>query len=127
MPKWWIGLVSVGHSDQRRTIFDVVKGGVEGKMINQISAFDCLFAGNYIGRHYHKKMWEVYYIFSGEGTMHMRDIASGEEMSAPMGPRFRAIVPPNVVHELVATTDMTLIIAATGEQGPHDTFFPVRD
>ena len=123
-PRWQIEIVSVGHSDSRRTILDVVRGGVGGEMINQISAFDRLLAGNYIGRHYHKNMWEVYYVFSGEGIMHLRDTLTGKTVEAPMGPRSRAIIPPQVVHELVATTDMVLIIAATGEQGPSDTFLP---
>lgn len=122
MPKWQSDTVPVGHSDHRRTILDVVQGGVDGEKISQISAFDNLRAGNFIGRHFHKKMSEVYFIFSGQGVMHLRDVEAGDQEQVPVGPRSRVVIPPGVAHELRSETDMVLIIIATDDQSPEDTF-----
>lgn len=121
MPRWKAEKISVGHVNERRVIRDVVIGGVGENPIQQISSFEPLYAGNYIGRHFHSEMHEVYYIFFGTGTMHLKDEDTGHAETIRVSSNWRIVIPPRVSHELRAETDITLFIAATGPQG-QDTF-----
>ncbi len=56
--------------------------------------------------------------------MHLRDIKTNEKKTESVGPHSRVIIPPEVVHELVAITDMVLMIAATSKKGNEEDTFP---
>lgn len=123
MPRWlYENKIPVDHEDPRRRIFDVFKEGIGGQFAVQLSHFDPVNPGNFIGKHYHGVMWELYYILTGEGEMLLRDIDTGNTARFAMQGGSRVIVPPRVSHEFRASTMVTLLIAATGHQGPHDTF-----
>lgn len=70
-------------------------------------------AGSKVGCHYHKDGCEIYHILSGEGEMHIADMASDDK---PVGHRFFAIkkgdafsIPEKTAHQLKATTSLDLL------------------
>ena len=116
------GRIAVGHTDPRRTIYDLIRGGDAGgkQTLHNLAYFSPLKPGAHIGDHYHKKMWETYLILSGTGTMHLRD-QEGHKQRIPIEScPYMVTIPPYVGHTLVAGSQMTLLIAATGEPDPSD-------
>lgn len=118
-----VEVVGVGHRDERRTIYDLITDGDAGggKSLWNLAYFSPLNAGRSIGGHYHEKMWETYLILSGEGDFLLTDIDSGEFESIQITKvPFRITVPPRHAHTLTAHSQMTLLIAATGEVSDAD-------
>ncbi|MEK7602505.1 MAG: hypothetical protein AAB472_03405 [Patescibacteria group bacterium] len=123
MPGHIAELVAIGHQDGRRTIYDLITGGDAGggEELSNLAYFSPLRAGMSIGRHYHEKMWETYLILSGQGQFSLIDIDSGESERIEITQvPFRITVPPRHAHTLLARTEMTLLIAATGEVSDAD-------
>lgn len=116
------GPVAVGHTDPRRTIYDLIKDGDAGgaQTLHNLAYFWPLNPGARIGDHYHAKMWETYLILSGTGVMHLRG-QGGRKQRIPIGSwPYRVVIPPYVGHTLVAGSQMTLLIAATGVPDASD-------
>lgn len=130
-----VGNVTSGHKNDRRVIWDVLQEGDAGggKTLYHLSAFTPVFPGAQIGGaksgygHYHQRMYETYIILAGECIMSLREVGSSdttqyairvEKGSAPI----KVVIPPLTVHRLIAVTETTLLIAATGPQSPDDTF-----
>lgn len=121
--------ISVGHSDARRTIYDLIKDGDAGgtRPLYNLALFSPLKRGSKIGNHYHLRgMWETYLILSGCGVMHLLDTEDGVRQSVHLGgpggyeTPCRIVIPPAMVHTLVAQTDMLLLIAATAPVTPDN-------
>ncbi len=118
MPGYIAELVAIGHQDGRRTIYDLITGGDAGggETLVNLALFNPLREGCSIGNHYHEKMWETYLILSGTGEFSLTDVDSGESVIHVITEfPFRITVPPRCAHTLTALTEMTLLIAATGE------------
>ncbi|MSR71033.1 hypothetical protein EXS62_03285 [Candidatus Kaiserbacteria bacterium] len=118
MREFFAGVVPIGHSDQRRTIYDLIAAGDAGggRGLYNLAYFAPMRAGCSIGNHYHPgDMWETYLIFSGEGVMHFKDMDTGEKTQIRVEREypFKITVPPRMGHTLVATTEMSLLIGAT--------------
>ncbi len=127
--------ITSGHTDSRRTIWDLVtEGNVGGeKPLFNLAWFDPVHPGAQIGGakqglgHYHEKMWETYLVLSGAFIMSLRDLCTGEithltlEVKHGEAP-WKIEIPPRVVHRLVAVTEVRLLIASTGPQIKEDTF-----
>ncbi len=127
--------ITSGHTDSRRTIWDLVSGGDAGggQPLFNLAWFTPVHSGAQIGGaklgygHYHEKMWETYLILSGTFTMSLQGIDSGDithhTLEAKLGEApWKIEIPPRVVHRLVAITEVYLLIASTGPQGKEDTF-----
>ena len=127
--------ITSGHTDSRRTIWDLITGGDAGggQTLFNLAYFAQIHPGAQIGGaevgfgHYHEKMWETYLILSGTFTMSLHNLDSGDithstyEMKLREAP-WKVEIPPRVVHRLVAITEVRLLIASTGPQVKEDTF-----
>ena len=127
--------ITSGHTNGRRTIWDIVTKGDAGggKPLFHLSYFTPVHAGAQIGGaregfgHYHALMWETYIILAGSCVMSLRDIdgvdAVHERIEVRMGDApIKVEVRPRMVHRLIALEPTILLIAATAEQTPDDTF-----
>ena len=118
MKEFFAGAVTIGHTDQRRTIYDLIAKGDAGggRALYNLAYFSPLRPGSAIGNHYHPRdMWETYLIFSGEGVMYFKDMDTGEKVQIKVEREypFKITVPPRMGHTLIATTEMSLLIGAT--------------
>lgn len=130
-----VSCVTSGHVNERRTIWDLVKGGDMGgnQPIHQLAYFTPVHAGAQIGGarvgfgHYHEKMWETYIILNGSCVMSLKDIKTGKtehyDIDVKDGEHpWKIEIPPRFAHRLTAVTATHLLIAASDTQTTDDTF-----
>ena len=127
--------ITSGHTDSRRTIWDLVSDGNVGggQSLFNLAWFDPVHPGAQIGGakvgygHYHEMMWETYLILSGTFIMSLLKIDTDNithftlEVKPGEAP-WKIKISPRVVHRLTAVTEVRLLIASTGPQVKEDTF-----
>jgi quercetin dioxygenase-like cupin family protein len=73
------------------------------------------------GNHYHRQRHERFYVISGETTLFLEDLATGQTARATLVTGDFALIPPNIAHAFLPTTNGFALEYAPEPFDPTDT------
>ena len=100
--------VKPAFSDERGDIFDLVEANVgHTGLITSVQ-------GTVRANHYHLQSTQYTYVLTGELELRTKPINSNQEVQVDrMTPGMMAIIPPNVIHTVIAKSDCSFIDCTT--------------
>lgn len=105
-----IDKVGLTHEDERRAIVEWYSSPDGAPTIAQLKVVVAKQAPTRIGRHYHRRKSEVFFLLSGKGTVNGLPIEAG----------MRVVVRPGEVHAFDLEAGSVLLGAATALFDPDD-------
>lgn len=109
------------HSDDRRVIYEWFLNKIGGKPIRKICFFEGR-SGKFVGNHFHRKAWELYFIISGQGVMMLEDLKTKKVKKISAKPMTAISIRPGVAHKLIFCSDMTFEIASVRPFSAKDVY-----
>jgi mannose-6-phosphate isomerase-like protein (cupin superfamily) len=101
--------------DARGKLVEVLKGSV-WKQLNYLT----IKKGDVRGKHYHKKLVELFYVLQGAVRFDIKNMKTGETQDFVMKAGECVIIEPDDYHVLTALEDLAMVSLYSEEFDPKD-------